>query len=398
MRRCFTLLICLIAFAASSCDDKTKEEIADVIVLSRSSVAFATEGGTTTISVASPSEWTATCPDGWVTLHPEGDYLTISVGSNATPDIRNAKITVKSDADQHEVDVRQAYALETVLLSTTAPEEISFDSEGEDYIFTVITNGEWTATCDAEWLSIDCNKVNSTVTLSTSGNPDAHRTATLAVSSSNGKDTKSCEVTLAQDSHAENRYYKLLGYYGLFAQNWYYGGSPLGVSGTGTFCTVEQKEYRKSVYIKDLFVKGTVVEAAYDKQTGALTIELGKNCLQVQLSASVTRTYYLMTINMNTGSFVGGSLTGTLGEGYNDDAEEMRKAILLGGFDSGYSTLGLIGYQSQQYVSFSDVYYATGSMYLVQWDDPSATTDVTRAAAAVTPPADSFPVYPEINN
>lgn len=85
MRRCFTLLICLIAFAASSCDDKTKEEIADVIVLSRSSVAFATEGGTTTISVASPSEWTATCPDGWVTLHPEGDYLTISVGSQCHP-------------------------------------------------------------------------------------------------------------------------------------------------------------------------------------------------------------------------------------------------------------------------------------------------------------------------
>ena len=155
MRRCFTLLICLIAFAASSCDDKTKEEIADVIVLSRSSVAFATEGGTTTISVASPSEWTATCPDGWVTLHPEGDYLTISVGSNATPDIRNAKITVKSDADQHEVDVRQAYALETVLLSTTAPKEISFDSEGEDYIFTLITNGEWTATPDTTPVSMN---------------------------------------------------------------------------------------------------------------------------------------------------------------------------------------------------------------------------------------------------
>ena len=37
-------------------------------------------------------------------------------------------------------------------------------------------------------------------------------------------------------------------------------------------------------------------------------------------------------------------------------------------------------------------------MYLVQWDAPTTTTDVTRAAAAVTPPADSFPVYPEINN
>lgn len=390
-------MICLFAFATSSCDDKTKEEIADVIVLSRSSVAFATEGGTTTVSVASPSEWTATCPDGWVTLHPEGEYLTISVDNNATADTRNAKVTVKSAADEHEVTVHQAYALETVLLSTTAPEEISFDSEGESYIFTVVTNGEWTATCDADWLTIDCNRVNSTVTLSATGNPADHRTEMLTVSSTNGKETKSCKVAVAQDSHAENPYYKLLGYYGLYAQNWYYGGSPLGVGGTGTFCTVEQKEYRKSVYIKDLFVKGTVVEAAYDKQTGTLTVELGRNCLQVDLSASVTRAYYLMSINMNTGSFLGGTLTGTLGEGYNDDADQMRKAILLNGFSGGYTTLGLIGYQSQQYVSFGDLYYATGSMYLVEWDKPATATDVTRAAAGIVPAAD-FPVYPAPNN
>lgn len=398
MRRCFTLLICLIAFATSSCDDKTKEEIADVIVLSRSSVAFATEGGTTTISVASPSEWEADCAESWVTLHPEEGHLTISVDNNATSDTRTAKITVQSASDMHEVTVRQAYALETVLLSTTSPAQISFDSEGEDYIFTVITNGEWTATSDVEWLTVDCNKANSTVTLSTSHNSGDHRTATVTIRSANGKETKSCEVAVAQESRAENSYYKLLGYYGLFAQNWYYSGSPLGVSGTGTFCTVEEKEYGKSVYIKDLFVKGTVIEAAFDKQTGTLNIELGRKCLEVALSPSVTRGYYLMTIDMNTGSFVGGSLTGTLGEGYNDDADQMRKAILLSGFEGTYKTLGLIGYQSQQYVSFSDLYYATGAMYLVQWDEPATETDVIRAAAGITPAEKSFPVFPQLND
>lgn len=397
MRRCFTLLIGLIAFVTSSCDDKTKEEIADVIVLSRSSVAFAMEGGTTTISVACPSEWEASCPDSWVTLHPGEGYLTISAGGNVTSDTRNSKITVRSARDEHEITVHQAYSLETVLLSTTVSDGIEFDSEGENYIFTVVTNGEWKATSDSPWITVDCNRANSTVTLTAAPNPDAHRTAKITVSSTNGTDTKTCEVAVSQISHAENPYYKLLGYYGLYAQNWYYGGSPIGVSGTGAFCTVEQKEYRKSVYIKDLFVKGTVIEASYDRQTGALSIELGSKCLQVNLSASVIRAYYLMTINMNTGSFTGGSLTGTLGEGYNDDADQMRKAIHLSGFEGAYLTLGLIGYQSQQYVSFSDLYYATGTMYLVEWDKPVAATAVTRAAADITPPAESFPVSP-VNN
>ena len=45
MRRCFTLLTVLVLCASSGCDDKNKEEVADVIVLSRSSVAFAQKGG-----------------------------------------------------------------------------------------------------------------------------------------------------------------------------------------------------------------------------------------------------------------------------------------------------------------------------------------------------------------
>lgn len=397
MRRCFTLLIGLIAFVTSGCDDKTKEEIADVIVLSRSSVAFAMEGGTTTISVACPSQWEASCPDSWVTLHPGEGSLTISADGNVTSDVRNSKITVKSAQDEHKISVHQAYSHGTVILSTTVPDEVEFDSEGESYIFSVVTNGEWEATGDSPWIAVECNRDNGSVTLTAVPNPEGHRTAKITVSSTNGKETKTREVAVSQISHAENPYYKLLGYYGLHAENWYYGGSPVGVSGTGTFCTVEQKEYRKSVYIKDLFVDGTVVEATYDKQTGELTIELGSKCLQVNISASVIRAYYLMMINMNTGSFSGGSFKGKPGEGYNDTADEMRKAIHLSGLGGSYQTLGMIGYQSQQYVSFSDVYYATGTMYLVEWDKPVTATDVTRAAAGITPPAGSFPVFP-VNN
>lgn len=385
----------LAVFATSSCDDKTKEEVADVIVLSRNSVAFAVEGGTTSVSIASPTAWNAVCAEDWIELTPEEGVLTISAAGNPGGDVRDARITVETAGDREEITVRQAFSRESVLLSTTVTEEVSFDSEGERYLFTVLTNGDWNAACDADWITVECDKVNNTVSLTAAPNAGEHRRTTVMLEAARGSASKTCEVAVAQISHAENPYYRLLGYYGLHAENWYYGGSPIGVSGTGAFCTIEQKEYRKSVYIKNLFVDGMVVEATYDRQTEAIAIELGKMCLRVELSPSVVRGYYLMTVNINTGKFAGGTLRGTLGEGYNDDADEVRKAILLDGFGSDYPALGMIGQQQQQYVSFADLYYATGSMYLVEWDEPAAgpaATAVTQAAAKMGPSGTAFPV------
>lgn len=149
MRRCFTLLTVLVLCTSSGCDDKNKEEVADVIVLSRSSVAFAQKGGTTTVAVATPSDWKVSCPDDWVTLASEEGLLTISAASNTTDNVRNSKITVETAGDKQEIAVHQAFSWETVLLSTTASEEISLDSEGESVLFTVVSNGQWSVTSDA---------------------------------------------------------------------------------------------------------------------------------------------------------------------------------------------------------------------------------------------------------
>lgn len=360
MRRCFTLLTVLVLCASSGCDDKNKEEVADVIVLSRSSVAFAQKGGTTTVAVATPSDWKVSCPDDWVTLASEEGLLTISAASNTTDNVRNSKITVETAGDKQEIAVHQAFSWETVLLSTTASEEISLDSEGESVLFTVVSNGQWSVTSDADWVSVESDPVSGTVRVGAPRNPDAHRNATLTVRATKGSATESCKVTVSQISREENPYYQMLGYYGLHAENWYYGREPIGVSGTGTFCTVEEKEYRKSFYIKNLFLTGTVVEATYDKNTQTMSIELGRLCYTREISPTVSRFHYLYSINMQGGGFHNGMLTGRLGEGYNDDADETRKAILLNGFESPYTTLGIIGYQEQQWLSFGDLYYATG--------------------------------------
>lgn len=396
MRRCFTLLTVLVLCAASGCDDKNKEEVADVIVLSRSSVAFAQKGGTTTVAVATPSDWKVSCPDDWVTLASEDGLLTISVTGNTTDDVRSSKIAVETAGDKQEITVHQAFSRETVLLSTTASDEISLDSEGESVLFTVVTNGQWSVTSDADWVSVESDPISGTVRVGAPRNPDAHRDATLTVRSTKGSATETCKVSVSQISREENPYYQMLGYYGLYAENWYYGREPIGVSGTGTFCTVEEKEYRKSFYIKNLFLTGTVVEAAYDKNTQTMSIELGRLCYTREISSTVSRFHYLYSINMQGGGFHNGMLTGRLGEGYNDDADENRKAILLTGFEPPYTTLGIIGYQEQQWLSFGDLYYATGTMYLVDWDIPAdtgtASTSVTRAADGIASSGSTFPV------
>lgn len=141
MRRCFTLLTVLVLCASSGCDDKNKEEVADVIVLSRSSVAFAQKGGTTTVAVATPSDWKVSCPDDWVTLASEEGLLTISAASNTTDNVRNSKITVETAGDKQKSPFTRHSRGKRVLLSTTASEEISLDSEGESVLFTVVSNG-----------------------------------------------------------------------------------------------------------------------------------------------------------------------------------------------------------------------------------------------------------------
>lgn len=394
MKKCFTLFICLLAVVLYSCDDKTKEEIRDVIVLSRSSVAFATEGGSTTIAVASPSEWVATCPDAWVTLNPEKEYLTISVNSNAGDDVRDAKITITSSASQKEVEVHQAFSSESTLLSISAPETILFDSEGEDFTFMVTTNGEWEVTSDVDWLDIDTDQGGNSVKITAAPNTTDHRAGTLTVTSTKSGESKTAQVALTQQSKAENPYYKLLGSYGLHAQDWSIGGSSVGIGGTGTFCTIEQKEYRKSYNIKDLFINGTVIEATFDKETGNIDIRVGGACKQEEISSTVTRLYMLMSINLDTRSFSSGTITARPGTALSDQNNEMRKALLFGTLPSGNSSLGVIGYQSSQYVSFNDVYYATGSMYLVEWDDSKEPTAVTSAAAKMSTTAGSYQLYP----
>lgn len=361
-----------------------------MIVLSKSSVAFAENGGTASISVASPSPWEADCPDNWVILSRDGDYLTISADNNSSGDVRDAKITVKSASDNSEIKIQQAYSRSAVHLSLSASNEVNLDSEGENCIFTVVTNGKWKAESDAPWLTIACNEAKSTLTLSVAKNLGDHLSTTLTITSEKDNSTATRELAVSQISREENHYYQFLGSYGLFATNWYYGSKSLGIPGTGSYCIIEEKEYNKSVYLKNLFLDGTVIEATYDKIAGTLLIEMGRVCLTKQLSTNVTRYYYITKTNVDAKKFMGGSLTGTIGTGANEDGI-VRKSVMLSGFEEDYRGLGLIcsdvttgqtGPLERAYIS--DLFYASKTIYLVDREGAETQTGVFEAAAAAT--------------
>ncbi len=290
MRKCFALLGTLLFSAAgvftTGCSEKTEDRIADVIILSRDVVPFATEGGTSSVAIVSPSQWTSTCEEGWVTLTPEEGLLTISVGKNTSSGVRSATIVITTAVDEKQIVIEQAFSQQTVSLTVVAPEELVFDSEEDSSTISVVTNGEWDVESNVTWLTATPDFERNTITIVSEPNGGDERPASITVTSSLEGSVKNQSVAVRQISRSDNPYYKLLGDYGLRAENWYYNGEPAGAAGTATFCTIEEKEYRKSFNIKNLFTEGTVIEAEYDSENNTLVIPLGNICMQITYSRS----------------------------------------------------------------------------------------------------------------
>lgn len=368
----FTMRRLLVMFAIpllvlSACGETTKEEIADVLLISQDNVAFPKEGGTATISVACPSQWHSTVSDqSWITATDNDGNVTITVTANETGDSRKASVILESATTQKEIKVSQSWSGAVLSLKINGPENMELDSEGEDFMFSVETNDAWDVKSDASWLTV--NKNGNLVNVSAAVNDGAHRDATVTVTASVAGDTQSKEIKISQISREENPYFQMLGSYGLYAERWYYGGNAINVPGIGSYCTIEQKEYGKTFTIKNLFVEGTEYEASYDKETKRMVLTLGSLCLTKTLVQSQqTYYYYMVQPNIMERKFETGIIYGTVGTA-TDGKSENCQAILLDGFDEAYGSLGLIvriGTGSNM-AMLSDVYYADGKMYFVR--------------------------------
>lgn len=365
MRRLFVMFtIPLLIFTA--CGEETKEEIADVLIISQNEVAFPMEGGTATVSVGCPSEWHSSVSDqSWITSTDNEGKVTITVSANTTGDSRRAVVSLESATDRKEILISQSWSGSVLSLKINGPESIELDSEGDSFLFSVETNAEWKVESSASWLSTSSN--GSLVSVTAAANSEGHREATVTVTSTVSGKSESKEIKISQISRDENPYFQMLGSFGLYAERWYFGGNAINVPSIGSYCTIEQKEYGKSFTIKDLFVEGTEYEASYDKDTKKMVLTLGSLCLTRAFEQSDTYYYYLVQPNITERKFETGILYGTVGTA-TDGTSDNCQAILLEGFDEAYGSLGLIVRigATTDLAMLSDVYYADGKMYFVR--------------------------------
>ncbi len=361
------VLLALPLLVLSACSETTKEEIADVLVISQDNVAFPMEGGTATISVACPSQWHSDVSDpSWITATDGEDNVTISVSANETGDSRKATVTLESASGKKVIKISQSWVGSVLSLKVNCPENMELDSEGDSFMFSVDTDAEWKVESSASWLTASSN--GALVNVTAAANSEGHRDATVTVTATVGDKSESKEIKISQISREENPYFQMLGSFGLYAERWYYGGNAINVPGIGSYCTIEQKEYGKTFTIKDLFVEGTEYEASYDKDTKKMVLTLGSLCLTRTFGQSQeTYYYYLVQPNITERKFETGILYGTVGTA-TDGKSDKCQAILLDGFDEAYGSLGLIVRigASTSMAMLSDVYYADGKMYLVR--------------------------------
>ena len=284
----------------SACGETTKEEIADVLLISQDNVAFPKEGGTATISVACPSQWHSIVSDGtWITATDGEGKVTITVTANETGDSRKTSVTLESATDRKEIKVSQSWSGAVLTLKVNGPENVELDSEGDSFKFSVETNAEWKVESSAAWLTTSSEE--NLVSVTAAANSEAHRDAAVTITATVGGKSEIKEIKVSQISREENPYFQMLGSYGLYAERWYYGGNAINVPGIGSYCTIEQKEYGKTFTIKNLFVEGTEYEASYDKETKRMVLTLGSLCLTKTLVQSQPSTFAGRTRSTGTG-------------------------------------------------------------------------------------------------
>ena len=147
-----------VSLALVSCE----EDIPLDLSVTPKEVTIPADGGSATISFTSPVAWKAVSSADWVNISPasgEAGDMVIKLSAKANPDQteRSATVTVSIvDTDYSEtVKVIQPGSEPPFVPSLEVqPESLRASAQGEELSFTVTANLAWTASVDADWVSL----------------------------------------------------------------------------------------------------------------------------------------------------------------------------------------------------------------------------------------------------
>ncbi len=378
----------VLALVATSCTYKseTREES---FALSRYSVAFASGGGETAVTVAAPQTWSAETDAAWIVLNCAESTLTVTALENdETAGVRTADITViSSTGGTLTLEALQEPAAPVRLEVACGTAEHVIDSEGGTFTVSVSSNYDWTATLEPEvdgW-TVDAGHEWTACVRAAANTGDSVKTAELVIRAGCGEVAVEERVEVTQISRAENGYYRCVGKWNVYADNWYLGSAEVGESGTFDSCSIAEYSYANSL----LSVIG--LGLSNDVQTDRLQYNGKDNTLvwPVGYLVGTTRAsngyaYYLYIVALNmSGGFTTCDLECTI----SDDGQ----TISIDEMPENYPILGVIGYNGYLgYALWTNVYYPEGSIQFRK-DSSSSLSLFAESSVGVEPVTGPLP-------
>lgn len=153
---------------------------------------FNDKASSQTIEINAEGAWQAQTSANWITVSPQGGSgrkaLNIAVTENNTESERTGTVRITMADKTITLAVVQAGKYFTI-----DNPQITFNSHGGQMHLSISTNDAWTATDDADWLSLSKTSGNGNVDLVLTATDNASvnsRTATVTLKTSYGKDVK----------------------------------------------------------------------------------------------------------------------------------------------------------------------------------------------------------------
>lgn len=168
-------LVCVMTLTLGFASCKGKDVISDVAELqvSSTSLSFAAEGGTRSVTVtSSQDDWSAqvqgTAP--WLTVRRQGEQLSLTAAPNMAPEPRTAEVSVRFKDLVRSIKVIQAGLAHYITLD---PTEGRITSKGGEFVVNISTNAPAIEVKLAEtydWLTMEYDEANKRFTLKATEN------------------------------------------------------------------------------------------------------------------------------------------------------------------------------------------------------------------------------------
>lgn len=296
--RCLCTIFVVCATLLAGCSEPAKE-MAYALQLSSTGLGFGAEGGALEIVVTphpADMSWRldTTSTSDWISCSVEGGEIVVVAEANRATVSRTTTFGVASPQDLFApivITISQEAAPEREL-EVDAPESYLFDSAASSYTFGVRSNGEWSITADAAWVSVVAEPWAQRATIAVEANAGAERRAVVTIEAGD----KVRQIALTQDVYANNPYYRLVGSWEITASKWFY--SPNGSLNSLDYAPnptdyylifdLEEVEYGKSYKMRNFLYPGTELEVRYDAATQGLVIPFGWTVLSYDVFFYVT--------------------------------------------------------------------------------------------------------------